>query len=71
MYRELLKMALVDGGLAARESAQLEEARGQYGITWEQHHQPLSELTNGTGNVHVEAPNPPSAAELSYLAHSV
>jgi hypothetical protein len=56
VYRELLRMALVDGKLAAGESVQLEEARRQYGLTWEQHHQLLNELTNGTGNVHVEAP---------------
>jgi hypothetical protein len=73
VYRELLRMALVDGKLAAGESAQLGEARRQYGITWEQHHQLLNELTNGTGNVRMQPPQPPQqhVEGASYLAHSV
>jgi hypothetical protein len=47
MYRALLKMALADGGLAAAENALLEESRERYGISWEQHHHLLNEVTDG------------------------
>jgi hypothetical protein len=53
LYRELLRMSLADGRLAAAENAQLEEARHAYNISWEQHHQLLNELTSSAGVVHV------------------
>lgn len=53
VYTQLLRMAIADGGLAAEENAQLEEARHQHGISWEQHHHLMNEVTNGTGVVRV------------------
>jgi hypothetical protein len=52
-YKQLLEMGMAGGGLTAAKDEQLEKARHQYGISWEQHHQILNELTNGIGVVRV------------------
>jgi hypothetical protein len=70
-YKALLRMAMADGGLAAAENAQLEKARRQYGISWEQHHHFLNEITNGSGVVRIlYSQDPDSAKSAKHAKHT-